>query len=480
MMGTKKVEAKLFYEFSLDRRVPEDHLLRRIERAVDFAFVYRLTRPFYSHTGQPSVDPVVLFKMALLGYLYGLPSERRLAQEAELNLAYRWFLGYDLDEATPNHSVLSKARRRFGKEVYEEFFRQIVGQCEAAGLIEGTTVFLDSTQVLASANSDSSRSRTLLQQLPGRPEAFVQQLWEANPEEPGQDDEGPHGGKKGSVNRLSASRTDPEAGMVTRPPGPPRFTYKDHLCVDGGKARIVTAVKVTAGHLPDEHQLRALIEAHSELLGRMPRRVSADTKYGTRANYEYLFERGIAPSIPLSQIRLKSKEFTAEAFRYDLESDVYWCPTGKPLHRRVEAPSSDAVIYRANPADCRACQFQPRCTTSPQGRRILRLRGQEYRDRAREHLATEQAKIDIRRRRVWIEGVFADAKAHHGLAKARSRGLAAVTIQALLVASVQNIKKLAWNGRPNAVATASASVVRFSLTIRAATTPFTLAPATLS
>ena len=117
MMGIKKVEAKLFYEFSLDRRVPEDHLLRRIEQAVDFSFVYSLTRPSYSHTGQPSVDPVALFKMALLGYLYGLASERRLAQEVELNLAYRWFLGYDLDEATPNHSVLSKARCRFGKQV---------------------------------------------------------------------------------------------------------------------------------------------------------------------------------------------------------------------------------------------------------------------------------------------------------------------------------------------------------------------------
>jgi transposase len=115
MMGIKNVEAKVFYEFSLDRRVPEDHLLRRIEHAVDFSFVYSLTRPYYSHTGQPSVDPVAVFKMALLGYLYGLASERRLAQEVELNLAYRWFLGYDLDEATPNHSVLSKARRRFGK-----------------------------------------------------------------------------------------------------------------------------------------------------------------------------------------------------------------------------------------------------------------------------------------------------------------------------------------------------------------------------
>jgi hypothetical protein len=129
------------------------------------------------------VDPVALFKMALLGYLYGLASERRLAQEVELNLAYRWFLGYDLDEATPNHSVLSKARRRFGKQVYEEFFRQVVLQCETAGLIEGTTVYLDSTLVPASADVDSARSRTLLQQLPSGPAEFVEQLWKSNPDE---------------------------------------------------------------------------------------------------------------------------------------------------------------------------------------------------------------------------------------------------------------------------------------------------------
>jgi transposase len=235
MMGIKNVEAKLFYEFSLDRRVPEDHLLRRIEQAVDFSFVYSLTRPYYSHTGQPSVDPVALFKMALLGYLYGLASERRLAQEVELNLAYRWFLGYDLDEATPNHSVLSKARRRFGKQVYEEFFRQVVLQCETAGLIEGTTVYLDSTLVPASADVDSARSRTLLQQLPSGPAAFVEQLWESNPDEAEAEPRppGPPTGQH-TVNQWISSRTDPEAGMVSRGRGyPPHFAYKDHLCVDG-------------------------------------------------------------------------------------------------------------------------------------------------------------------------------------------------------------------------------------------------------
>src|SRR5512143_2371869 len=145
MMGTKSPEAKLFYQFSLEERVPEDHLLRRVAQTVDLSFVRRLTERFYSHTGQPSIDPVVIFKMALLGYLYGITSERRLIEEIRLNLAYLWFIGYDLDEKVPDHSVLSKARKRFGLTVYQGFFKEIVQQCERAGLVEGNRLYADST-----------------------------------------------------------------------------------------------------------------------------------------------------------------------------------------------------------------------------------------------------------------------------------------------------------------------------------------------
>jgi transposase len=129
-------EERLYYGLSLTRMVPEDHLLRRIREAVDFSFIWPLCRPYYSHTGRPSVDPVVLFKMLLVGYLYGISSERRLAQEIRLNLAYRWFLGYDFDRPTPNHSVLSKARARFGPKVFEAFFQRSIELCREAGLLE--------------------------------------------------------------------------------------------------------------------------------------------------------------------------------------------------------------------------------------------------------------------------------------------------------------------------------------------------------
>src|SRR5262245_44837112 len=152
MMGQKVPTGKLFYQFSLEERVPAEHRLRRVAAVVDLAFVRRLTARFYSHTGQPGIDPVVLFKMALLGWLYGITSERRLAEELRLNLAFMWFVGYDLDEPTPDHSVLSKARDRFGVTVYQAFFAEIVRQCERAGLIRGDRLYLDSALVEANAS----------------------------------------------------------------------------------------------------------------------------------------------------------------------------------------------------------------------------------------------------------------------------------------------------------------------------------------
>src|SRR3712207_7055613 len=159
MLGRKEFRPKLFYHLCLEDYVPQDHLLRRVAAVVNFSFVRRLTARFYSHTGQPGVDPVVLFKMSLLGYLYGITSERRLAEEVRLHLAYRWFLGYDLDESPPDHSVLSKARARFGVTVYQAFFTEIVRQCAQAGLIQGDCLYVDSTLTAANASRDSMGAR---------------------------------------------------------------------------------------------------------------------------------------------------------------------------------------------------------------------------------------------------------------------------------------------------------------------------------
>jgi transposase len=212
--------------FDLDKRVPEDHLLRQVSRAVDFSFIYDIVRPYYSHTGAPSVVPVVVFKMALLGYLYGITSERKLAEECRLNMAFMWFLGYDIDETPPDHSILSKARRRFGRDVYEQFFRHVVMLCEKAGLIEGNKVFLDATLLKANASLDSLTERRSYRELQ-TPEQYLDRVWAENetPEDPedGEDSPLPPSGQKESkkrkgkmkTNERLVSRTDPDAALVT-------------------------------------------------------------------------------------------------------------------------------------------------------------------------------------------------------------------------------------------------------------------------
>jgi transposase len=182
MKKQPRFEARWYYNLSLERLVPEDHLLRLIANAVDFSFIQPLCRPFYSHTGRPSIDPVVLFKMLLIGYLYGITSERRLARELSLNLAYRWFLGYDFDQPTPDHSVLSKARARFGPEVFETFFRRTIDLCRDAGLLDEGPVYVDSTLIQASAAVDLMVPKEDRAQPPLSIEEYVQRLYTENDE----------------------------------------------------------------------------------------------------------------------------------------------------------------------------------------------------------------------------------------------------------------------------------------------------------
>jgi len=176
MMGQKTVEPELYINFSLDAAVPPDHLVRQLASCVDFSFIRPLVRPLYSHTGQPSVDPVVLYKLALLGYLYNIRSERQLCGEAALNLAWRWFLSYELTEPIPDHSVLTKARQRFGPAVYVQFFQRVVGLCRERGPIQSSRLYVDSTLVAADASAKSVQSRTLLRQLPGQSEGYLARL----------------------------------------------------------------------------------------------------------------------------------------------------------------------------------------------------------------------------------------------------------------------------------------------------------------
>jgi transposase len=280
MMGQRQFQSKLYYQLSLERLVPRDHLLRRIAEGVDFSFVRPLCRPYYSHTGQPSVDPVVIFKMLLIGYLYGVTSERRLAEDVSLHLAYRWFLGYDFDVATPDHSVLSKARARLSSGVFEEFFRQSIELCRQAGLLDEGPVYVDSTLIRAGASVDSLKRRDDLIQPPMSVTEYLQRLEEENSLETETSEATPGSSRSLPPNQQFVSRTDPEATLVNRPDFGRHLAYKAHLAVAGKRGQVITAAVATTGIAADERLLPEVLWQHRRLSSLGVPAVVADAKTG--------------------------------------------------------------------------------------------------------------------------------------------------------------------------------------------------------
>jgi transposase len=500
MMGQKTLQPKRLYAFSLEVRVPGDHLLRQVAGVVDFSFVRRLTARFYSHTGKPSIDPVVLFKMALIGYLYGITSERRLAEELRLNLAFMWFIGYDLDECPPDHSVLSKARRRFGVTVYQAFFIEIVRQCERAGLIVGQHLYVDSTLVRANADRASVGSRALLEQLASVDE-HVAALWRDNPDpvgEDGRDDPapadagavpvaptastgggavahvdaslpagGPHlrrpddppSGPPRRTNDLVVSRTDPDAALVGRENVPLTLYHKVHVGVDGGAARIITALDVTPGDIADEALRDRLRKEHEGTTGRRVAEVTADATYGTHEIYHMLEAAGIRASIPPHRASDQQRSIPREQFIYDPRADRFLCPQGHPLKRQGTSHTANipgSIIYRASPKACGVCPLKEACCGRAEARTLSRRDDGGLSDRVRAYLHTPRAKRNLRRRMSWAETPMAELKERHGTRRAQRRGRDNMLIQAFGAASAYDIKKLVrWQRRcPQALAVA--------------------------
>lgn len=447
MMSKKTVSRKLFYQFSLEERVPKDHFLRLVNEAIDFSFVYDLAAPFYSHTGAPSIDPVVIFKMALIGYLYNITSERKLAEEVRLNLAFLWFIGYDIDECPPDHSILSKARRRFGKQVYEEFFSKVVEACREAGLIEGDTVYLDATLVRANASLDSLAERKKLLDAG----EYVERLWKDNPEEddptsPESPEANPKHGtgdrQKPKANEKWVSTTDPDAALVRHRNKALMLAHKVHLAVDGGRHRIITAVATTAGDYPEHRKLPYLVGQHIFRVRRKPKEVVADASYGTLDTYRFLMRQGILPTIPRRTTWKKARKRREElGFIYDRERDIYICPRGKKLYREKSEKITGRLRYRTHAYACRGCDLKGLCA---KGQRCsIKYSGdRELLDRVANHLGSKQAQQSLNKRRCWAETVNADLKNNYTLGRARYRGNPAVHIQALMAACARNVYEL--------------------------------------
>jgi len=479
MMGKQRPpRAKLFYyDVRLDERIPPDHLLRRIHTTVDFGFTYGLVRRRYGVKGHVSVPPPVILKLMLLLFLYDVSSERELMRSLPYRLDWLWFLGYDLDSVIPDHSVLSKARRRWGSEVFETIFAQGVAQCVRAGLVNGRKIHLDGSLVDANASNNSicKGPDVLIEHLRRQLRGEMTKLEEAAPSSSAADQ--PGGTESGSSsesstpsceppsppaaeaapskakkyyrrkNRGMVSTTDPDAAIVRKGPHGPRARYKHHRVVDD-LCGVITATETTAGDVEENARLIALVDQHEQHIGAKAETVVADMQYGTAENFRACHQRGLIShmaDLSLSQTQHPQKQgiFGIEQFAYDPKSDTYRCPAGQTLTRRKHKKQRLAYEYACAASICRACSRRGQCTQAKgAARTIKRHYGQEAIDAAREQSHSQAATRDRQRRKWRMEGSFADAATHHGFKRARWRRLWRQRIQDLLIATVQNLRTL--------------------------------------
>jgi len=443
---------------SLESVVPKGHFYRHLERVLDLSFVRDLAADCYAASGRPSIDPVVFFKLQLVMFFEGLRSERKLIEIASLNLAHRWYLGYNLDEPLPDHSSLSKIRTRLGLSVFRRFFEVIVEQCVAAGLVWGKELIFDATKVHANASMESLRPvlrlvvddhLTALAGADPPKEAARWELLEECRLDPARAPTSYY--ERKSDQRKST--TDPDAALM-KPRGERAcLGYHDHCVVDGGKARIILHALVTPADIMENQPMLDQLRRVMFRWRVRPERVIADTTYGTIDNIRALEgEEDIRAYVPLPDWEHQRGYLGPGQFTYDAEGDVYVCPEGTLLHPYRRELTAEKVEYRAEPAICNACPRKGECTPSEQGRSVHRSFHADYLDRVRGYHETEPYTKAMRKRKLWIEPLFGEAKQWHGMRQFRLRGLTKVNMEGLFIAAGQNLKRLlsakGWGRRP--------------------------------
>jgi transposase len=439
MMGQQTgIQPKIFYpHMNLEQRVPRTHLLRRIQEQIDFNFIYAEVRGTYGSNGNVSIPPPVILKMMLLLVLYNVRSERELMETIPMRLDWLWFLGYDIDSEVPDHSVLSKARVRWGVEAFRRFFERVVWQCVEAGLVDGSKIFVDSSLVDANASNNSVIDARSLK---GQLQEHYKEL-EARLEEKSETMDSSR--KYVKENRRYISTTDPDAGIVNR--GKPRLSYQVHRAVDG-RSEVITATGATPGDINEAHEMIPLLESHHLNTGIKADTVVADSKYGTVENFLACYDRGVEAHMPdLQESTAKRIEklniFSEERFEYDRETDTYRCPAGHRLKPRSLHQSRQSRDYAASQKVCAVCPLREQCTRNKSGRTVKRHLRQEELDGMREASRSAKAKQDIKMRQHLMERSCARGT-WYGFDRARWRGLWRVQIQEYLITAIQNIQVL--------------------------------------
>lgn len=434
-------QRKLFYiGINLDKRIRKDHPLRKIRELIDFDFIYEEVKDKYGYNGNESVPPPVILKLMLLLVLYNVRSERELMDTLAERLDWLWFLDFDFDTDIPDHSVLSKARRRWGEEGFRSFYERVVWQCVGSGLVDGRKIFMDSSLIQADASNNSVvDTKSLKKYLNESYKELERRLEEESEEEGGnKDDEG------GGVNSRYISTTDPDAAIV-RTSGKAKLRYQTHRAVDGAY-EVITATEVTPGDVNEAQMMVWLIDTHQLNTETNVKTVVADSKYGTINNYLSCYDRGIRAHMPdlkgaQSNSGRRAGIFSDDMFMYDSETDTYTCPSGKRLRRKSLDMNRHSINYAASKSDCSVCNLMSQCTKNKAGRTLKRHLRQEELDYMRALGRTDLSKNDIKTRQHLMERSFARAK-RYGFDRARWRGLWRVRIQEYLIAAIQNIQIL--------------------------------------
>ena len=428
---------------SIEELVPKDHLLRKIDRVIDFEFIRDKVKDLYcADNGRPAVDPVVLFKMLFLGYLFGIRSERQLVRDIQVNLAYRWFLGFGLTDKIPDASTFSQNRRRRFTEstVYQEVFDEIVLQGVRRKLISGRVLYTDSTHLKASANKNKFKKKEVEQST----RSYLADLEDAI-----EKDRKAHGKKplpaksqEPENKEVKVSTTDPDSGYMVREGKPKGFFYLDHRTVDG-RHNLITDTFVTAANVHDSIPYLARLDRQRDRFGFDVQAVGLDAGYMTAPICKGLEDREIYGVIGYRRPTHRDGYLRKREFRYDSRQDGYHCPGGQLLTYRTTNREGYRE-YRSDPKLCRQCPLLGQCTQNAQQiKTITRHVWEDARERIDAHRLVDKGRRLYKRRKETIERSFADAKQLHGHRYVRMRGVLRAQEQCLLAAACQNMKKMA-------------------------------------
>ena len=440
MMGQQDRKEPLFYYFRLEDQIPETHLLRLIDRHMDFSFVRTRLKSFYSQTGRPSIDPEVLLRLLLVGYLYGITSERRLLDDVRMHLAYRWFTGLGFDRELPDHSTFSKNRHgRFrAAGVFREVFEEIVRRCIAAGLVDGRHLTVDGTLVQADASPLRRVAPDQLAEVAHVSHTVQEYLAELEQQNPMADPAPPAPADPKAAARW-VSATDPDAAWAVKW-GRAGFAYFNNYLIDNA-SRVILGVEATPARFSQEALAARRMLEQVEPLGLHPESLGADKAYGSGEFLAGLLARGVQPHIPVIDRRHQTGgRFTREQFRYAPEEDTYYCPAGQPLRYRRAHPTAHGNIYSATAGQCRGCPQKKRCTPGA-FRKLFVHREEAVRITVRA-LAGTPAYERSQRDRYKVEALFAELKQRLRLGRVRLRRLWNVAEQFHLAATAQNLKRL--------------------------------------